>query len=104
MKSGPRICELYTPIRRCFEFSDNPDIGDLEFAIENAKKMGNHFTRTHHVMTNPIVELNEDNATVRANLIATHVYRGDKPGVHYEVGWCTILCRSERLRGGGSPT
>ena len=80
------------------------DIGDLESAIENAKKMGNHFTRTHHVMTNPIVELNEDNATVRANLIATHVYRGDKPGMHYEVGWCTILCRSERLRGGGSPT
>jgi hypothetical protein len=76
---------IYTD-QALFEFSDNSDIGDLESAIDNAKKMGKHFARTHHVMTNPIIELNEDNATVRANLIATHVYQDDKPGVHYEVG------------------
>jgi hypothetical protein len=69
-----------------FEFSDNPERGDLQSAIDNAGKMGRCFARTHHVMTNPIVDLNGDNATLRANLVATHVYREDKPGEHYDVG------------------
>jgi hypothetical protein len=72
--------------RAGFEFADTADVGDLETAIDNAKKMGKHFAHTHHVMTNPIVEIDGDNATVRTNLIATHVYRDDKPGEHYDVG------------------
>lgn len=84
-KRSEDLRTIYTD-RAVFEFSNNPDIGDLEAAVDNAKKMGEHFARTHHVMTNPIVDINGDNATVRANLIATHVYRDDKPGAHFDAG------------------
>jgi SnoaL-like domain len=76
---------IYTD-QAVFEFSGNPDIGDLPSAIDKAKMMGKHFARTHHAMTSPIVELDGDTATVRSNLIATHVYRDDEPGLHYEAG------------------
>jgi hypothetical protein len=76
---------IYTD-QAVFEFSNKPDIGNLESAIDNARTMNKHFARTHHVITNPIVQLDGDTATVRANLIATHVYRDDEPGLHYEAG------------------
>jgi len=84
-KRSEDLRTIYTD-QAVFEFSSNPDIGDLESAIDNANKMGKHFAHTHHVMTNPIVELDGDSATVRVNLIATHVYRDDEPGLHYQVG------------------
>jgi 3-phenylpropionate/cinnamic acid dioxygenase small subunit len=69
-----------------FEFSDNPEIGDLDSAIANAEKMATHFEHTHHVITNPIIELNGDSATIRTNLVATHVLRNTRPGEHYDAG------------------
>jgi 3-phenylpropionate/cinnamic acid dioxygenase small subunit len=44
------------------------------------------YERAHHVLTNQLVELDGDRATVRANLIATHVPRADQPGSHFDVG------------------
>jgi 3-phenylpropionate/cinnamic acid dioxygenase small subunit len=69
-----------------FEFSDRAEIGDLASAIANAEQMAKHFEHTHHVITNPIIELNGDSATIRANLVATHVFRNDRPGEHYDAG------------------
>jgi 3-phenylpropionate/cinnamic acid dioxygenase small subunit len=77
--------EIYTP-QAVFDFAGSPKTGDLDSAIAGGKDMGARFAHTHHVMTNPIVELNGDTARVRANLIATHVYRADAPERHYTAG------------------
>lgn len=51
------------------------------------------FQRTQHVTANHLVEIDGDQATVRFNLIATHVFaedvrreRGDPPGARFTVG------------------
>lgn len=51
------------------------------------------FQRTHHVTTNHIVDLDDDQAAVRFNLIATHVFAddvrerlGEGPGARFTVG------------------
>jgi hypothetical protein len=51
------------------------------------------FQRTHHVTTNHLVDLDGDRATVRFNLIATHVHAeevrerlGEGPGARFTVG------------------
>jgi 3-phenylpropionate/cinnamic acid dioxygenase small subunit len=69
-----------------FEFAGSTELGNLESAIDGAKKMGAHFAHTHHVMTNPIIEIHGDSATLRANLVATHVFRNEKPEDHYDAG------------------
>lgn len=51
------------------------------------------FQRTHHVTTNYLLDLDNARATVRFNLIATHVYAeearqqlGEQPGARFTVG------------------
>jgi SnoaL-like protein len=51
------------------------------------------FQRTQHVTTNYLIDLNTDQASVRFNLIATHVHAeevrrrlGAGPGAHFTVG------------------
>jgi SnoaL-like domain len=51
------------------------------------------FQRTQHVTTNYLVDLDGDRASVRFNLIATHVHAddvrqrlGEGPGAHFTVG------------------
>lgn len=57
----------------------------IELVAEQARR--NHSVdRTHHVITNVLVDLDGDRATVRANLIATFVQRADAPESHFAVG------------------
>jgi hypothetical protein len=52
------------------------------------------FERTQHVLTNLVVAVEGDRATVRANLIAVHVHRAGEPGVHFDMGgWYRFAAR-----------
>jgi hypothetical protein len=62
------------------------------------------FQRTHHVTTNYIIDLDGDHASIRFNLIATHVHSGetrqrsgDAPGAQFMVG---DYCEGEVVRAG----
>lgn len=44
------------------------------------------FDRTHHVTSNHLIDLGGDRASVRANLVATHVHSAADPWVHFVLG------------------
>lgn len=44
------------------------------------------FERTQHVITNVLIDLGDDAADVRANLIASHVHCADNPEEHFDTG------------------
>jgi hypothetical protein len=44
------------------------------------------YEATQHVISNVLIELDGDTATVRANLIATHVHRVAEPSSHFDLG------------------
>jgi len=44
------------------------------------------FERTHHISSNHTVELDGDEARVRAHLLAIHVRQGTEPGAHFDIG------------------
>ena len=44
------------------------------------------FARTQHIITNLMFRIGEDEATVRANLIAVHVADADRPDRHFDLG------------------
>jgi 3-phenylpropionate/cinnamic acid dioxygenase small subunit len=57
----------------------------IEAVTEQARR--NHDVgRTQHVITNLLIDLDGDKATIRANLIATFVQRADEPGSHFDIG------------------
>ncbi len=58
----------------------------IEALAAHGRKSQGRFERAHHVITDHLIDLDGDRATVRANLIATHVHRADEPGSHYDVG------------------
>jgi SnoaL-like domain len=44
------------------------------------------FERTHHLISNVLVDLAGDTATASANLLAVHIQRADDPGNHFDLG------------------
>jgi hypothetical protein len=44
------------------------------------------WARTHHLTSNYVIDVDGDRATVRAHLLATHVYAGDAPQGRLSVG------------------
>ena len=58
----------------------------LELLADQARRNHQDFERTQHAITNVLIDLNGDRATVRANLIATFVRRADAPGSHLALG------------------
>jgi hypothetical protein len=52
------------------------------------------FERTQHVITNLLIDLDGDRASVRANLVSVHVPRADEPAVHFDFGgWYRFAAR-----------
>jgi hypothetical protein len=58
----------------------------VDEVVKRGEMLAGRFARIQHVITNIIVAVNGDAATVRANLVATHVYSADLPGQHYDSG------------------
>jgi len=54
--------------------------------IAQARRNHQGFARTQHVITNPLVELDGDRATVQANLVVTFVQRSDALEPHFTLG------------------
>mgnify|MGYP001424817169 CR=1 FL=1 len=59
--------------------------GSDDLAAHGLKSQG-RFARAQHVMTNVLIDLDGDRASVRANLIATHVHQADESSSHYDIG------------------
>ena len=58
----------------------------IALVAEQARRNHAGYARTQHVITNILVELDGDRATVRANLIVTFVHRADAPEQHFALG------------------
>ena len=67
------------------EFPSGPVQG-VELLADQARRNHSDFERTQHAITNVLIDLDGDRATVRANLIATFVHRADAPGSHFAIG------------------
>ncbi len=58
----------------------------IVLVAEQARRNHAGFARTQHVITNVLVTLDGDRATVQANLIVTFVHRADAPEQHFALG------------------
>lgn len=58
----------------------------IALVAEQARRNHAGYARTQHVITNILVTLDGDRATVQANLIATFVHRADAPEQHFALG------------------
>jgi hypothetical protein len=59
-------------------------VGGVDQVVEQARR--NHAVPTHHAITNVLIELDDDRATVGANLIATFVGGPDGSGAQSQLG------------------
>ena len=68
--------------------ADTPggSVRGLGLVAEQARRNHSDFERTQHAITNVLIDLDGDRATVRANLIATFVQRADAPGSQFTLG------------------
>ncbi len=58
----------------------------IALVAEQARRNHAGYARTQHVITNILVTLDGDRATVQANLIVTFVHRADAPEQHFALG------------------
>lgn len=58
----------------------------IELVAGQARRNHAAFERTQHVITNVLVDLDGDRATVQANLTVTFVQRADMPEPHFTLG------------------
>lgn len=58
----------------------------LELLADQARRNHQGFERTQHAITNVLIDLDGDRATVRANLIATFVQRADASRSRFTIG------------------
>ena len=59
-------------------------VAGIDQLTEQARR--NHLVPTHHVITNVLIDLDGDRATVGANLIATFVNGHEVSGPHFHLG------------------
>src|SRR5262245_32741391 len=58
----------------------------LDELVEYGRQATDAFDRVQHAITNVVIDLDGDRASVRANLLAFAVHHGGDPSVHLDLG------------------
>lgn len=69
-----------------FNFADHA-VSGIDAVIEQAGRISGEFHAIQHLFANILIDLEGDEAKVRANLIGTHVFAHDDTGRHWDVGF-----------------
>jgi hypothetical protein len=67
-------------------FGETAEQRGLDALIRSGRDAHGVFEVTQHIITNVLIELDGDRASIRANLIAAAVPRAEEPSVHFDLG------------------